>query len=90
VPLCDEPTGALDYETGKVVLASIKRANEELGTTAMIIKHNVAIARYILECGQAWNKVVELKDEANVFTAIAGKLGFTGARQVLFSPSGLA
>jgi putative ABC transport system ATP-binding protein len=44
VLLCDEPTGALDYETGKVVLASIKRANEELGTTAVIITHNAAIA----------------------------------------------
>ena len=41
VLLCDEPTGALDYETGKVVLASIKRA---LGTTAVIITHNAAIA----------------------------------------------
>ena len=46
--------------------------------------------RYILECDQAWNKVVELKDEANVFTAIADKLGFTGAHQVMFSPSSLA
>ena len=46
--------------------------------------------RYILECGQAWNKVVELKDEANMFAAIAGKLGFTGAHQVMFSPSSLA
>ena len=44
VLLCDEPTGALDYETGKVVLAAIKRANEELGTTAIIITHNAAIA----------------------------------------------
>ena len=44
VLLCDEPTGALDYETGKVVLASIERANEELGTTAVIITHNAAIA----------------------------------------------
>ena len=42
--LCDEPTGALDYDTGKVVLAAIDRANAELGTTTVIITHNAAIA----------------------------------------------
>jgi putative ABC transport system ATP-binding protein len=44
VLLCDEPTGALDYETGKVVLAAIARVNQRLGTTTVIITHNVAIA----------------------------------------------
>ena len=44
VLLCDEPTGALDYDTGKLVLAAIARANTELGTTAVIITHNSAIA----------------------------------------------
>ncbi len=44
VLLCDEPTGALDYDTGKVVLAAIARANEQLGTTTVIITHNAAIA----------------------------------------------
>jgi putative ABC transport system ATP-binding protein len=44
VLLCDEPTGALDYDTGKIVLATIKRANEELGTTTVVITHNAAIA----------------------------------------------
>ena len=44
VLLCDEPTGALDYETGKVVLAAIARANERFGTTIIIITHNAAIA----------------------------------------------
>ena len=44
VLLCDEPTGALDYETGKVVLAAIARVNEQLGTTTVIITHNAAIA----------------------------------------------
>ncbi len=44
VLLCDEPTGALDYETGKVVLEVIARINAELGTTAFIITHNAAIA----------------------------------------------
>jgi putative ABC transport system ATP-binding protein len=44
VLLCDEPTGALDYQTGKVVLEAIARINQELGTTAVVITHNVAIA----------------------------------------------
>jgi putative ABC transport system ATP-binding protein len=44
VLLCDEPTGALDYETGKLVLEVIDRVNRELRTTAMLITHNAAIA----------------------------------------------
>ena len=44
VLLCDEPTGALDYPTGKVVLEVIARVNQELGTTAIVITHNAAIA----------------------------------------------
>ena len=44
VLLCDEPTGALDYETGKVVLDVIARINQELGTTAVVITHNASIA----------------------------------------------
>ncbi len=44
VLLCDEPTGALDYETGKLVLEVIARVNAELGTTALLITHNAAIA----------------------------------------------
>jgi putative ABC transport system ATP-binding protein len=44
VLLCDEPTGALDYETGKVVLEAIERVNRELGTTTAVITHNAAIA----------------------------------------------
>jgi len=44
VLLCDEPTGALDYDTGKVVLAAIVRANEQIGTTTVVITHNAAIA----------------------------------------------
>ena len=44
VLLCDEPTGALDYQTGKMVLEVIARINAELGTTAVVITHNAAIA----------------------------------------------
>jgi putative ABC transport system ATP-binding protein len=45
VLLCDEPTGALDYETGKLVLDVIARINRELRTTIVVITHNAAIAR---------------------------------------------
>jgi putative ABC transport system ATP-binding protein len=44
VLLCDEPTGALDYETGKLVLDALARINDELGTTTILITHNAAIA----------------------------------------------
>lgn len=44
VLLCDEPTGALDFETGKLVLEALRRANRELGTSAVVITHNVGIA----------------------------------------------
>ncbi|HUO84484.1 MAG TPA: ABC transporter ATP-binding protein [Thermoanaerobaculia bacterium] len=44
VLLCDEPTGALDYTTGKRVLEVIERVNRELGTTTAVITHNAAIA----------------------------------------------
>jgi putative ABC transport system ATP-binding protein len=44
VLLCDEPTGALDYVTGKVVLEVIAKINQELGTTAVVITHNASIA----------------------------------------------
>jgi putative ABC transport system ATP-binding protein len=44
VLLCDEPTGALDYDTGKLVLAAIVRVNQQLGTTIVVITHNAAIA----------------------------------------------
>ena len=44
VLLCDEPTGALDYETGKLVLEVLDKVNRELGTTTAVITHNAAIA----------------------------------------------
>jgi len=44
VLLCDEPTGALDFQTGKLVLEAIATVNRELGTTTAIITHNAPIA----------------------------------------------
>lgn len=42
--LCDEPTGALDYETGIQVLKLIKKVSEIMKMTVLIITHNSAIA----------------------------------------------
>jgi putative ABC transport system ATP-binding protein len=55
VLLCDEPTGALDVHTGKVVLEVLARANRELGTTVAVITHNAAI-------GQMADRVITMHD----------------------------
>jgi putative ABC transport system ATP-binding protein len=44
VLLSDEPTGALDSQTGIIVLEAIETANRELGTTSVVITHNAVIA----------------------------------------------
>ncbi len=43
--LCDEPTGALDAETGKAVLKTLIDLNKQLDTTVVIITHNESVAR---------------------------------------------
>ncbi len=55
VLLCDEPTGALDLKTGVLVLDAIERVNRELGTTTVVITHNVDIA-------QMADRVIRLSD----------------------------
>lgn len=42
--LCDEPTGALDYNTGKEVLKLLSEVNSEYNKTVIVITHNAAIA----------------------------------------------
>ncbi|HHD2786781.1 TPA: ABC transporter ATP-binding protein [Clostridium perfringens] len=42
--LCDEPTGALDYSTGKQILKILQDTCRKIGTTVIIITHNSAIA----------------------------------------------
>jgi len=44
VLLCDEPTGALDVVTGRLVLEVLERVNRELGTLTAVITHNASIA----------------------------------------------
>ena len=41
--LCDEPTGALDYQTGKQILALLQKQSRENGMTVVIITHNSAL-----------------------------------------------
>jgi len=41
--LCDEPTGALDYETGKQILALLREVADTRGTTVIIVTHNSAL-----------------------------------------------
>jgi putative ABC transport system ATP-binding protein len=42
--LCDEPTGALDYNTGKQILKLLHYASREAGMTVIVITHNLAVA----------------------------------------------
>ncbi len=44
VLLCDEPTGALDVETGIWVLEALQQVNQEMGTSTVVITHNAGIA----------------------------------------------
>jgi putative ABC transport system ATP-binding protein len=53
--LCDEPTGALDAATGRLVLEVLDRVNVELGTCVAIVTHNAPIA-------QMADRVVTLAD----------------------------
>jgi putative ABC transport system ATP-binding protein len=53
--LCDEPTGALDSQTGILVLEAIDRVNREIGATTAVITHNSVVA------GMA-DRVVDLAD----------------------------
>ncbi len=53
--LCDEPTGALDYETGKQILAILEKTARETGTTVLIITHNSAL-------GPMADRVIHIND----------------------------
>lgn len=53
--LCDEPTGALDFTTGKIVLDVLSEINRSLGTTVIVITHNASI-------GDMAHRVVRMMD----------------------------
>lgn len=64
--LCDEPTGALDYKTGKNILKLLQDASRELGATVIIITHNSLIkpmADTVIELRDG--KIVENYDNIN-------------------------
>jgi putative ABC transport system ATP-binding protein len=42
--ICDEPTGELDSETGRLVLSLLHKINHELNQTVLLVTHNVAIS----------------------------------------------
>lgn len=55
--LCDEPTGSLDFTTGRLVLDVLDHANRELGTITLIVTHNAAIAEMA-------DRVIRMRDGA--------------------------
>jgi putative ABC transport system ATP-binding protein len=55
VLLCDEPTGALDVSTGKIVLDVLSDVNQQLGTTLLVITHNAVI-------GELADRVIRMSD----------------------------
>ncbi|GAB4263832.1 ABC transporter ATP-binding protein [Thermincola ferriacetica] len=73
--LCDEPTGALDYETGKQVLDTLRNFNRVMGKTVLVITHNAAI-------GKMADRVIYIKDgrvdkvEVNANPVTAGEVSW--------------
>lgn len=64
--LCDEPTGALDYHTGKQVLQILQDMSRKQGATVIIVTHNVAlapIADRVIQMHDAKVKSVDLNDQ---------------------------
>lgn len=63
--LCDEPTGALDYETGKQILKLLSDMCRTTGTTVIVITHNSAIAPMadrVIRINDAMVKSIEVND----------------------------
>src|SRR5512139_387439 len=75
VLLCDEPTGALDSETGVVVLEALERVNRELGTATAIITHNVTQAEIAERVVQLRNGRIT-KSERNAARKTAAELSW--------------
>jgi putative ABC transport system ATP-binding protein len=53
--LCDEPTGALDVATGKIVLNALRAVNERVDTTVLLITHNASI-------GGLGDRIIQMRD----------------------------
>ncbi len=61
--LCDEPTGALDYQTGKKILSLLAGVNQDAGATVIVVTHNTAI-------GAMGHRVVRLRSGNIVETTV--------------------
>jgi len=57
--LCDEPTGELDFETGRLILGLLRRLNRQAGQTVLLVTHNAAI-------GEMADRVIRLRSGAIV------------------------
>lgn len=64
--LCDEPTGALDYKTGIMILSLLNKVNTEFKKTVVVITHNMAIgsmAHRVIRMRSG--RIVEIKENPN-------------------------
>jgi len=64
--LCDEPTGALDYKTGLLILSLLHKINRQFNKTVVIITHNMAIgemADRVIKMRSG--RIVEIKENAS-------------------------
>ena len=71
--LCDEPTGALDFETGKQVLKLLQNASREHVNTVLIITHNSAlapIADRVIHINDAKVRSIETNDHPSTIDEI--------------------
>ncbi|MGL4738074.1 MAG: ABC transporter ATP-binding protein, partial [Cellulosilyticaceae bacterium] len=71
--LCDEPTGALDYNTGKQVLKTLQDTCKEMGTTVIVITHNAAIspmADRVIRINDAKVRSIEVNENPRSVTEI--------------------
>ncbi len=75
VLLCDEPTGALDVATGIKVLEVIERVNREIGTTTVVITHNVVIAGMADRVIHLSNGLIQ-SEERNAVRVAPGQLSW--------------
>ncbi len=63
--LCDEPTGALDYDNSRRVMQAIKRLNRESGITVLMVSHNLAflpIADKVIKLKSGWIESISEND----------------------------
>ncbi|WP_071025361.1 ABC transporter ATP-binding protein [Peptoniphilus raoultii] len=71
--LCDEPTGALDYKTGKQILSILQDLTRNTDTTVVVITHNSAIAPCadrVIEINDAKVKNIKINDKPKKISEI--------------------